>query len=851
MPLGPPISLYPAFKGEGARGRAAACVNLPRRSRILVGVDDVADILALRTRKLGRIAPNPQGPYVLYWMRTAVRAWENPALDAAVALGNQLGLPVFVYHAVSERYRYASDRHHTFILEGARDVARQLAHRGIATAFHCERPGHRGRHLEALGRRAAAVISEEMPVSPLRNWTRALADRLAAQGVPVWTVDTACIVPMRFVGKGVDRAFAYRRRVSPVLERFIHAERDITAQVPPVEIDLPFTPVDWQATEIRDLVATCDIDHTVGPVPHTSGGSTAGYARWRRFMERKLERYDKDRNDPNRYGVSRMSAYLHYGMVAPTRLAREALAVGGAGPQKYVDELLVWRELPYTWCLYQREHESVDVLPPWALTTLEDRAKDPRPEFSDEALERGATGVALWDLAQKSLRIHGELHNNVRMTWGKALVEWSRSPEEALRRLVDLNHRFALDGRDPASYGGLLWCLGLFDRPFPESPIFGRVRSRSVAAHAKRLDVVRYARHVTRSLVDNPPRVAVIGGGVAGAMCARTLADHGVDVHVFDKGRGAGGRMSTRRREVLRFDHGAQYFTVRDRHLRRRVALWEQAGVVQPWDGAFGRIGPQGEFIRDHRDRTRYVGAPSMNALVRHLLTDLESAGRVRWETRIGGIAREQGGWRLSDEAGVSLGQRTFDRVVLAVPAPQAVVLLGEHAFAAKLSEVEVAPCWAMMSEVSGVTELPWVGVRPERGPIAWIGRDHTKPGRRRGAFETWVLHATPDWSRQHLEDTPQQVADALVAALKAMSGLGRVLVHHPTAHRWRYALVTKPLGEACLYDSSCGLGVCGDGLVGGRVESALVSAAALAGRLLGALNEVSTTESESATAIV
>jgi len=328
---------------------------------------DLPEHLAERVRPLSGAPPRQAGELVVYWMRTAVRAQENPALDVALSLGAALDRPVFVYHALSERYPYASDRHHTFILEGARDVAAALAERGIGHAFHLERPGHRGPHLAILARRAAAVVTEDMPVQPLSRWAGTLARRV--RGTPVRAVDTACILPMRLVPKAPERAFRFRKATErPRAERLERPWDDVApsggAFLPD---DLPFTPVDLESSDIPGLVASCEIDHGVGPVAHTRGGSTAGYARWRRFVEAGgLRRYGKVRNDALRpAGVSRMSAYLHYGMVSPFRIAREAAAEGSVGADKYLYELLVWRELAHAWCFHTELHDRVDALPGW------------------------------------------------------------------------------------------------------------------------------------------------------------------------------------------------------------------------------------------------------------------------------------------------------------------------------------------------------------------------------------------------------------------------------------------------------------------------------------------------------
>ena len=181
--------------------------------------------------------------------------------------------------------------------------------------------------------------------------------------------------------------------------------------------------------------------------------------------------------------------------------------------------------------------ESLERLPKWARDSLQAHDSDPRTAVYDwERLARGKTGDVLWDAAQHALLIHGELHNNLRMTWGRALLNWTRSPEQALRVMIDLNHRYALDGNDPNSYGGLLCCLGLFDRPFsPERPVFGAVRTRSSAAHAQRLDLSRYRQRIRSRGVGRPKSVAVVADWAATRLgeskreIAQTLLGHSFD----------------------------------------------------------------------------------------------------------------------------------------------------------------------------------------------------------------------------------------------------------------------------------------------------------------------------------
>jgi len=771
-------------------------------------------------------APRRGAEFVLYWMRIAARGHENPALDAALALGAQLELPVFVYHALDERYPFASDRHHTFILEGARDVSRELAERGIGYAFHLARPGQRGPHLATLAARAAALVTEDAPIGFLARWTRAVAERSTA---PVIAVDASCVVPMPLVPRAFERAFAFRRATEALrATRVARPWADASCHAPSFLPELPFEPAALAEADLAALVAECEIDHGVAPVPHTRGGSRAGYARWNAFRDEGLRLYHRRRNDPLCPGTSRLSAYLHYGHVSPFRIAREAAAEGSEGGRKFLDELLVWRELAWHFCRY-RNHDSVEALPDWARRTLADHEGDRRPALpSWETLARGRTGDRLWDAAQRSLLVHGELHNNLRMTWGKALPGWTRNAAEALARLEDLNHRYALDGRDPASYGGLLWCLGQFDRPFtPDRPVIGTLRPRDTDSHARRLDVARFAERTARAALPEPPRVAVVGAGVAGLACARTLADHGIPVRVFDKARGPGGRAATRRSEHGRFDHGAQYFTARDPHFARYVRSWQADGLVAPWLGRIVRL-RAGEALASPGDAERFVAVPRMSALARHLAADLDLTCGVR----VAAVAGDGPAWRLAAEDGEELG--AFDGAVVATPAAQAAPLLAvAPELAAAAGQAELAPCLAAMAAFAAPIPADFDAAFVDGSPLAWISREASRPGREPG--ERWVLHASPKWSTRHLEEPPERFAAALIEALREAVGAPLPEVVHLDGQRWRYARATKPLPARFLYDADLRIGACGDWCGGDRVEAAWRSGVALAGRILGA----------------
>lgn len=768
---------------------------------------------------------------ILYWTHHALRVDENPALDLARWWATKLDVPLLVYQGISEDYAFASDRHHFFMLEAARDLQKAYGKLGLRYCFHLQRPGYRTTSLLQLARQSALVVTEDFPLEPIVTWT----DRLAARcGCPVLLVDTACVYPMRMVGRGYDRAFAFRQVTDRQYRQRVPQPWPVaTWPVNSYSGPLPFDSLDLARVSLADLVAECDIDHAVGPVTDTRGGSTAGYARWEAFRAFGLKKYAKQRNDAAVPGASRMSAYLHYGMVSPLRLARDAHQ---ASAEKYLDELLIWRELAYNYCFHNNDVECCSALPNWARETLRERMDDPRPQLhSWETLARASTGDALWDTAQRSLLRHGELHNNVRMTWGKAILNWTRSPEQALRMLIDLNHRYALDGRDPASYGGLLWCLGQFDRPFsPPQPIIGTVRPRPLAEHRLRLNMEQYQAWVDRPRGSAPPRVAVVGAGISGLMCARTLKDHGISVEVFEKSRGTGGRMATRRLEDgLQFDHGAQYFTVRDSRLAKYAESWLEQGFVRPWLGRIVTLDSHA-WHDETAPPLRLVPQPGMSRLGQHLSADLTLHRRqtVRKVEQVG-----ERKYELACDDGERWGP--FDVVLLSCPVQQTERLLPTACnWAEELANVRMLPCWTALIAWTTPWRVPFDAAFVKTGPIRWLARDSSKPGRP-DQHDCWVVQADASWSERHLEEEPDTIARRLLAAtgalLPSIPPPEQLFVH---AHRWRFARPEAGLGRDSLWDPDLQLGACGDWCLGGRVEAAALSGMALAGRVLGWMHQ-------------
>jgi len=331
-----------------------------------------------------------------------------------------------------------------------------------------------------------------------------------------------------------------------------------------------------------------------------------------------------------------------------------------------------------------------------------------------------------------------------------------------------------------------------------------------------------------------PCCIGIIGAGISGLTAAGMLADRGAPVRVFDKARGVGGRTSVRREGDRHFDHGAQYFTVGDERFQQRVTAWMNAGVVKQWHGRIAAI--ENGRVRPSESRTRYVGVPAMNAIARHLAGSLP----VTTQTRVASITRPGDQWLLRDDARRELGR--FDALIVALPSAQAADLLTElPALAAQARACQLTPCWAVMAAFDTRLGLPFDGAFVHDSPLSWIARNNSKPGRPQS--ECWVLHASPGWSAQHLQDVPEAVSAALLAALQKATGLKDPRPVHTAAHRWRYALPSEPLSVGCLWDDATRVALCGDWCQGARIEGAFLSGLAAAERITSSIGLTTETE--------
>jgi deoxyribodipyrimidine photo-lyase len=432
-----------------------------------------------RVHELRRGAPGA-GP-VVYWMSREQRVRDNWGLLHAGALARAARAPLVVAFALAPRFLEAPPRAWAFMLAGLRETEARL--RGLGIGFHLllgDPGGKIANFVLSIG--AGALVTDFDPLRIKREWQAKVA---AAVDIPFHEVDSRNVVPARFVSDRQEwAAHTLRRKLVPLLGRFLVrpprvGSRRYAGQEAP--------PADWGAAA-RGLAS---------PLPaHPAAGEQAAAAALRRFVAGGLQRYHRERNDPNAGATSGLSPYLHFGQVSAQRVAVAVLAADAPPEAKdaFLEELLTRRELSDNYCLHNVSYDRIEGCPSWALRTLAAHAGDKREWLYDEAaLERGQTHDPLWNAAQTEMVRQGRMHGYLRMYWAKKILEWTRSPAEAVRIAVALNDRYQLDGRDPNGYAGILWSIGgLHDRPWFERLVFGQIRFMSASGARSKFDVDLY-----------------------------------------------------------------------------------------------------------------------------------------------------------------------------------------------------------------------------------------------------------------------------------------------------------------------------------------------------------------------
>lgn len=476
---------------------------------------------SIRVQLCNRAPVNPHSGYVLYWMIAARRTTYNFSLDRAIEWCRELNKPLLVFEPLRHNFPWASDRFRYFVAAGMAANSQALAstHTSATALYYpyIEPAPNAGKgFLHALASRAAVVVTDEFPCFFLPRMVAAAAKRLP---VLLEQVDSNGLLPLHAAPRDFPTAFAFRRFLQKDLEahllNFPAANPLAHAKLPRLA-SLPKSITDrWPTAALSDA-ATAANHAASSQNLEPSGGSLAAQLTLKNFLARKLPRYLESRNEPAEAVTSGLSPYLHFGHISaheifatlaakekwkPSKIAlrstgaREGWWNMSAPAEAFLDQLVTWRELGFNFCAHRADYDQYDSLPDWAKQTLSAHSRDKREHrYTLEQFAAARTYDPLWNAAQTQLLREGEMHNYMRMLWGKKILEWTRTPKEGLEIMIELNNRYAIDGRDPNSYSGIFWCLGRYDRPWPERPIFGTVRYMSSANTARKLNVEPYLR---------------------------------------------------------------------------------------------------------------------------------------------------------------------------------------------------------------------------------------------------------------------------------------------------------------------------------------------------------------------
>ncbi len=423
-------------------------------------------------------------------MQRAQRVLDNPALDVAIELGNELDRPVVAFLALVPFYPHANLRHYTFLASGIPDIAEGLSRRNVRFVLRAYPDHSLIRFCEEV--RPAIVIGDENPLRKPERWRVRAAQDL---NVPLWTVDADVIVPSQLLGREHYGARTIRPRLQELLPQFLVPAKIVKARIPWKK------PRSLQSlSSDHDFTAGWSLDRSVSPVESWRGGTKQAQCILADFVKHGLQNYPRDRNHPELTGTSRLSPYLHFGHIGPLTIARavQTAAAPEAAQQAFLEQLIVRRELSVNFVRYNPHYDSLECLEPWADRSFARHSADRRPIlYREEQLEQAETHDPLWNAAQKQMVLTGWMHSYVRMYWAKKILEWSPSVAEAYRRTVRLNDRYELDGRDPNGYAGIAWAIvGKHDRPWFERPIFGQIRYMSYASTSKKFDSWQYIQYV-------------------------------------------------------------------------------------------------------------------------------------------------------------------------------------------------------------------------------------------------------------------------------------------------------------------------------------------------------------------
>ena len=431
-----------------------------------------------------------KGAYVLYWMQASQRTEYNHALEFAILKANELRRPLIVFFGITDHFPEANERHYAFMLEGFREVKQSLEKRGIQMVIL-----HKSPEVGAvqLAKKASLAVVDRGYLRIQRQWRNDVANKIDC---PLIQVESDVIVPVEEASPKEEYAAAtLRPKINKKLIYFLVPLNQREPAIPSLSMDIDSFDID----DIGKAISKLRIDRSVQKVDSFKGGTKEALRHLEVFLEGKLDRFPELRNDPTLDYLSHMSPYLHFGQISPLFIVLKVKQTRSPGIEAFLEELVVRRELSMNFTFYNEKYDSFESIPEWAKKSLRSHQKDKRQYlYRLEELEQAKTHDPYWNAAQREMVVKGKMHGYMRMYWGKKIIEWSKTPEEAFRAALYLNNKYELDGRDPNGFTGVAWCFGKHDRHWGERPIFGNVRYMNDKGLKRKFDADEYVKMMSQ-----------------------------------------------------------------------------------------------------------------------------------------------------------------------------------------------------------------------------------------------------------------------------------------------------------------------------------------------------------------
>lgn len=428
-----------------------------------------------------------EGDHVLYWMQRSQRADHNHALEFSISKANEMNVPLLVLFCLTKDFENANLRHYQFMLEGLEETKERLEKRGVQLSI---RQGHPETVVPEETQKASMLVTDKAYLDFLKDWRKKISKSI---DIGMVEVESDVIVPVETASSKEEYAArTIRPKIHDKLKEFLVPLKKREVKISSLEIDL-----DSSSCDISSLITKIDIDSSVAPVEIYRGGTSEAEKHLKIFLDRKLEGYSKNSNDPSKDHLSDLSPYLHFGQISPSYVALETKKRKNEENEEdveaFLEQLIIRRELAFNFVHYNDDYDSIECLPEWSKETLEKHKKDEREYvYSIDEFEEADTHDEYWNAAQKEMVKTGKMQGYMRMYWGKKILEWSETPERAYETALYLNDKYELDGRDPNGFAGVAWCFGKHDQGWKERDVYGKVRYMSAGGLERKFNIEEY-----------------------------------------------------------------------------------------------------------------------------------------------------------------------------------------------------------------------------------------------------------------------------------------------------------------------------------------------------------------------